>query len=324
MSSETTAYRNTKTLLDNARSDAFGALVTQNEYTVGPHFVPNVADLDWKTLEHRLTKVDGNSRKYIVTRINEWPTLVSQEEEAQTGKKVTTTRTFHSTEPDIGTTGVGRFVESVKQVSTRLWAKTVREIDASILTDTFYEQHPVEFYFPPYLDEDEPFVILQVEKGQSLINTIRSASQRLRVPCLFEITYLTSPPALSDVFQFKPVDIELRTPDGVVSERGVITDGATISFNLELSDAEKVKYAQQVSFGSLSLSAYLAALEGKAVEFDFPPSSPSTTEYKALMGTNVLIADDVTRWKFNLYRRAKVWMKMPNLALNLDGSLSYS
>jgi len=324
MSAENTAYRNVKTLLDNARSDALGALVTQLEKTVAADFVPNVADLDWKTLDHRLFKVDGASKKYVVTRISEWPTLVSQEEEGQTGKKVTVTREFSATAPDIGTDGTGRFVESVKQISTRLWVKTTREIHSSILTDTFRETHPVEYYFPPYLDEDQPFIIMNASEGQTLINSVKSSAQRLKIPCLFEITYHTTYPAIAEIFQFKPVDISLRTPDGYVQESGVITDGATIAFNLHPSDAELAVATAGVASGDFLFSSLVDLASGNEVSFEFPPSSPTTTAYKALMGTNVLIAHDVSRWKFNLYRSVKVWMKMPNLDLGLEGNLGYS
>jgi len=320
MSNPDVAYKNEREVIDYARGDALGGVVTRFDFQVPSNFVPAPADLDFKTLERKLFKLKGKSERYVITRIDAWPALVMQEEEGTTGLKVTTTKTFHDTAPNIGTNGTGRFVESVKQISTRLWAKIVREIHADVLTTTWQEYHPVEYRFPPYLDEVQPFIILEIASDRKLINTLRSSPQRLKIPCLFEITYSETVPVISDVFQFKPVDITIRTADGTLDERGVLTDGATVFISVA---ANMTLLNSQYAGGAITSEQFLAALRGYEVSFAFPASSPSTTQYKALMGTNVLIADDVTRWKFNLYRRVKVWMKMPDLATNLDGSLTY-
>jgi len=320
MSNPNVAYKSERELIDSARGDALGGVVTRFDFKVPSNFVPAAGDLDFKTLEHKLFKLKGKSERYVVTRIDSWPALVMQEEEGTTGLKVTTTKTFHDTAPDIGTNGTGRFVESVKQISTRLWAKIVREIHSSVLTETWQEYHPVEYRFPSYLDEVQPFIILDLVEDRTLINTLKSSAQRLKIPCLFEITYSETVPVISDVFQFKPVDISVRTTDGLLEEKGILTDGATIFIFV---DPNRDKLREQLHAEDITYAEFINKIRGYEVSFDFPASSPSTTQYKALMGTNVLIADDVTRWKFNLYRRVKVWMKMPDLATNLDGSLTY-
>lgn len=252
------------------------------------------------------------------------PVLVSQEEESSTGKKVTTTRTILDSAPTFDDDGTARFLKSVKQISSDRWLQTVREIDDSILSTTFQEYHPVEYTFPPYLDETTPFLIQTTTDDQILINTLRSAGQRLRVPCLFETTYHTTLPSLSSIFQFKPVDIELRIPEGGISERGVLTDGAVFTFKVNPSEAEMQKLLAQVQQGVITYLQYFEAIQSRDITLEFPPSDPTVTEYKALMGNTVLIADDMMRWKYNLYRRVKVWMRMPNLDLDLSGNISYS
>lgn len=252
------------------------------------------------------------------------PTLVSSEEEPTTGKKVTVTRTIHDSAPSFSTNGTARFVKNVKHAGKDRWLQVVREIDSSILSTTFQEYHPVEYIFPAYLDEDTPFLIFQADTDQTLINSLRSSSQRLRVPCLFETTYHTTLPTLASIFQFKPVDIRLRTPDGVVDESGVLTDGAVISFRLKATPEYIAGLFESYKRGDISWTTYLSRVSGADVDFEFPASDPSTTEYKALMGTTVLIADDMMRWKYNLYRRTKVWMTIPDLATSLDGSIAYS
>lgn len=250
--------------------------------------------------------------------------LVSTEEEPTTGKKVTITRTIHDSAPAFNVDGTARFVTSVKHAGKDRWVKTVREIDPSILTTTFQEYHPVEYLFPAYLDEDTPFLIFEAAEDQTLINTLRSASQRLRVPCLFEITYHATLPTLSSIFQFKPVDIVLRTPEGAISEQNVLTDGAVITFRLKATPEYLQALFEKYKRGDISWATYLERSPGADVSFEFPASSPTTTAYKALMNNVVLIADDMMRWKYNLYRRVKVWMKIPDLATSLDGSISYS
>lgn len=267
------------------------------------------------------TQIGQDKFRQVVKVADSRPTMVSSEEEPTTGKKVTTTRTILDSAPSFADDGTPRFVTTVKHAGKDRWLKVVREIDDSILSTTFQEHHPVEYYFPAYLDEDQPFIILDFADDRTIINTLKSSAQRLRVPCLFETTYHTTLPTLSTIFQFKPVDITLRTTDGVVDERGVLTDGATITITVE---ANRDKLSEQLQAGAITYAQYMAAVDGYDAVFEFPPSSPSTTEYKALMDTVVLIADDMIRWKYNLYRRTKVWMKIPDLATNLDGSLSYS
>ena len=273
-----------------------------------------------------LTRTQIGDAKFLQTLkvADSRPTLVSTEEESTTGKKVTITRTIHSSAPSFNDDGTPRFVKNVKHAGKDRWLQVIREIDDSILTTTFQEYHPVEYIFPAYLDEDTPFLVFQAAEDQTLINSLRSASQRLRVPCLFETTYHTTLPTLSSIFQFKPVDIRLRTPDGMVDESNVLTDGAIISFRLQPTELYLRNLMESYTRGDISWTTYLARSNGADVDFEFPPSSPSTTEYKALMGTVVLIADDMTRWKYNLYRRTKVWMRIPNLATNLDGNINYS
>ena len=233
-----------------------------------------------------------------------WPTLVSYEEEPTTGKQVTVTRDVVTSAPTFSVDGDPRFVESIREATEGHWARTIREIEATILTDTWTEWHNVDFYFPAYLDEDDPFLV-QDMGDSTLINALKSSDLRVKIPCKFDITYHTSAQVPSEIFQFKPVDIRLNTPYMAVHEDNVITDGATITFRAPAS------------------AYYASGFE--LVTFQFPASSPTTTEWKAMMATNEekLIADESTRWKYNLYKRVRVYLRMPDLRNGLDGSLYY-
>lgn len=271
------------------------------------------------TVELTRKQIGDDKFRQVHVEADSRPTLTSYEEEPTTGLKVTVARSLSATDP-AGTFGAAGVVRSVKHVAKDRWLLTTRTIDSSITSTVFYEYHPVEFSFPSYLDADEPFIILEIENNQTLINTLKSSPQRLKIPCLFEIRYYATLPTLSDTFQFKPVDISLRTADGPINENGVLTDGATITLritpNIEILNQ---KFAQ----GTITYAQYLTMANGYDVDFEFPPSSPTTTEYLAIMGTNKLIAHDVIKWKYNLYREVKVWMKVPNLATDLSGSLIY-
>ena len=254
-----------------------------------------------------LSKSDGHGKTYSVTVLDSgWPTLVSSEEEPTTGMKVTSTKTVLDAAPAFSTTGTGRFMSMVNHTGCGRWTKTVKEIHADILTTTFTEFHSVDYSFPAYLDESNPFWIINLGSNV-VVNSVRASSHRFKIPCRFDITYHTTVPVASEVFQFKPVDVVLRANDFTINERKVITDGATLSLRMPVVEEG----------GTNTLS--------DEISFEFPASSPTTTAYKVLMADNteVLIADDASRWKYNLWRRVKVIMPMPDLTQGLDGSLIY-
>jgi len=265
---------------------------------------------DVETIELSRTEIGPDKFLQVNLRAEDgWPTLVSYEEEPTTGKLVTVTRSVLTSAPVLDTDyevdGTPRFVESIREASKEHWAKTVREIEATILTDTWIEWHNVDFYFPAYLDEDDPFLVQDIGDS-TIINALKSSDLRVKVPCKFEITYHTAAQTASEIFQFKPVDIHLNTPYLNVYEDNIITDGATITF--------RVPNEPYYGTGGFQL-----------LTFSFPASSPTTTEWKAMMAINEekLIADESTRWKYNLYKRVKVYLRMPDLRNGLDGSLYY-
>lgn len=271
-----------------------------------------------QTLRH----VDGFGKIFTKEVLPDgWPTLVSYEEEPTTGKKVTVTRSVLGAAPTFATNGTARIVDTVKHTGTNRWARVTREIDESILSETFYEYHSVDYYFPAYLDEDNPFLVMNIG-GTTMINPLRSSSHTFKLPCRFEITYHSTVPTASEVFQFKTIDIVLKTLDGTIDERKVITDGTTIGIRVAVGNIAGLLAAGFIASSFVHLGNGTWASE---IQFEFGGSSPTTTEYKAMMSADeeVLIADDSTRWKYNLWRRVKVYMKIPNVSAGLSGSLIY-
>jgi hypothetical protein len=274
------------------------------------------------TVAESLQQIDGHKKIYTKTILpNGWPQLVSYEEEPVTGKRVEVTRTIHGTEPTVAVNGAARRVVSVRHTGCDRWTKVIREIDPSILTETFYEYHSVEYDFPSYLDPDTPFVIHSLGGGKELINAVKSSPHRFKIPCRFEITYHTSAPTAAEVFQFKPVTIEVDIPGRSIRER-VITDALTIT-----TDVFNEAYINVVTGNPPPAYAITE------VTFNFPASYPTATNYIKLMRGEpftdndppheALILEDSSRWKYNLWRRVRVYMKFPDLTQALDDSLIY-
>lgn len=272
-------------------------------------------------VSQKLRDVNGLYKEYEVTTMDggiSALTKTSYEEEPQTGKKVTVVRNVTSSEPTFDTNGSAREVVDVRQTGCSRWLTTTRTIDASILSETFYEYHSVEYDFPSYLDEDTPVLNHATGSVAQLINVVKSSSFRFKVPCEFRITYHTSAPSAAEVFQFKTVDIDINTGDYRLSERNVLTDGFAV----------RVKVLNQLfkwlggRLGSSTVPAYML----HDVVFQFGASSPTTSEYKDYMtnGNTALILEDSSRWKYNLWRRVKVYMTFPDLTSDLSGSLIYN
>lgn len=206
------------------------------------------------------------------------------EEEPTSSKRVTIEREIVASSTTPAEDATPGEVVSLKQITADQSLKVTRTIDPSILTDTFLEYHHVDFYFPSYLDPDEPMFF----EGQSAIPN-KSGDRSLKVPCRFEITYHTTAQGPDTIFQFKTVDLNLTNP----SYRFVVND--------ILADA-----------GSVTLGHYSGGFFW-VVEWNWNASSPSATEYLDLMGDEVLIIDDTVKWKYNLWRRTKVFMVIPTL-----------
>lgn len=309
--------------------DAFGQESCETTTTV--EIKPLSFTMPARTLDvigQKLEQIDGINQRYTVTRLtNGWPTLVSYEEEPITGKRVKVTRTVHDSQPTFNVDGTARFVSNVKHSGCGRWIKVVREIHETILTQTFYEYHSVEYGFPAYLSPANPFLIFRIGEGHELINPVKSSAHRFKIPCRFEITYHASPPNASEVFQFKPVSIEVQLPQQKIHEPSIITDSVTISTEIL---NETYRYAMSYLLG---LGGGIPGYALQTVNFTFQASSPTATEYINLMKGlpvvgwtppyEVLILEDSSRWKFNLWRRVRVYMRFPDLTQSLSGSLIY-
>lgn len=241
------------------------------------------------TVAQTLKQLDGFNALYSrTTLVDGWPTLVSYEEESTTGMKVTITRTVHGTDPGL-TSGVARTVGDVDHTGCDRWTKTVRVIHADILTTTFTEYHTVEYFFPAYLDPTTPFTMSPGIKAN------KSGSFSLKVPCKFETTYLSAPPAPAEIFQFIPISLDVN----------IYASGTGGEYRLRIPN---------VICNSGTFTAYSGI-----IDFTIPASKPTSTELASYMSsrTELLIAEDTTKWKYNLWKRTKVWLKMPDRRLTL-------
>lgn len=277
-------------------NDGFGCSTQVTEQVKDLGFTPPA--LDYLTISQEL--LDNGNGKLLFRKktISAWPVFIDTEEEPETGKKVTIRREILDVASlPVITYGEARKIKTLKNLDCRKASLVTREIDSSILTHTELEYHNVSYYFPAYLSPDKPFSIATVATSASSIATNRASDHTFKIPCRFEITYHSTIPTISEVFQFKPVDLKLDTPDFSVIENDVLVDGGVLSF-----------YS-----GSFP------------VTYNIPASSPTATEYLQMMadGDEVLIADDVSKWKFNLWKRIKVYMPIPDISQSLAGYLSY-
>lgn len=292
---------NSRNMID---SDGFGEDVTRTEQIVEESYTPPA--VTYLTLESTLVDLGNNRATYRRRELSAWPTFVDKEEEPETGLEIEVTRTIvdRTSLPTINY-GEARTVHSLKNIDKLKALHVKRVIESDILSVTVKEYHNVRYHFPAYLDADDPFAVIQLTAGDSIVGVNRASDHTFSIPCRFEITFHTNKSAslpsviepnttVSEVFQFKPIDIQITTPNYNLTERDVLTDEGTLSF--------------QVGTGSYG--------------FHIPASSPTTTEYFALMGTEVLIADELTKWKFNLWKQVKVYMTLPDLSQGLEGYLT--
>lgn len=257
-----------------------------------------------------LNQLDGFKSEYTkVVLVNGWPTLVSYEEEPTTGKKVTVTRTVHATEPVFSEDASARTVHSVNHTACDRWAKVTRVIDPSVLSETFTEYHTVDYDFPRYLDEDEPFREYYTDNRPSFDNPNISSSYRLKVLCRFDITYHSTAPTAPEIFQFKTTNITLSGAAGnpLVSQASsgyAALPKVNLSLNRVLTDGfDLILHLPLDNDGFLKTT------------FVIPATSPTTSEYKTYMNdeSEALIVWDSTKWKYNLWRQVKVYMPFPDL-----------
>lgn len=281
--------------LNNADSRSLGVPTTETSQVKANSFT--MPSPSFRTLDQRLIQIDDEKFDYVNTVLDiDWPTFVHYEEEPETGIEVSVTETFAGSAPSFATNGTARFVEDVRRVDYLKWLSTQREIDSTILSTTITEYPQIDYYFPSYLDATDPFITVSPNTQNSIVIANRSSDHQFTLPGRAEITFHTTAPTASVVYQFKPIDIRMRSNSVSVVENDVLTDGGTLT---------------------------LYEGNGATVEYTFPASSPTTTEYLALMGSEVLVSDTNSRWKFNLWRRVKIYMTVPNLSSGLSGSLIY-
>lgn len=299
-----------KHLQTNRRADSFNELKTVNlfgsescETETTVQKVANGYVMPAKavsTLAQSLQELNDKTSVYMRTRlVNGWPTLVSYEEEPTTGKGVTVTRTVHDVKPTYPVDGVARTANSIQHTGCDRWTKIQRTIDPSILTTSFNEYHPVEFDFPAYLNPTNPF--LTVNGNQRFDNPQVSSNYRLKVNCRFLITYHSTAPTLQEVFQFKTVNLNLA-----------VTTTGYASVNISLPKIITDSFESVVWF---LLDPNNAAGGTTNVTLNYPASSPTATEYLQAMEdeTEVMIIQDSSKWKYNLWRQVRVYMVIPDL-----------
>jgi hypothetical protein len=257
----------------------------------------------WLTAISTLVELGNGLSRYTRADVSSWPEYVDLEEDPTTGLEVTVTRTIvnRASPPTFGA-GTPRYVNNIKWIDAYKGLQVKRMIHSDILTEEWEEFHGVKYYFPAYMEPSAPFSLLDDGAGNWVLTPNKSSDVNVTVPCRFLITYHTTPQVPDEIFQFKPVDLHLYSPQFRVLESDVLCDEGTLSFPL-------------VDYGAPSIFH---------LEWALPASSPTATEFTgSLVGTEQLIADDCIRWNYNLYRRTRVYMKIPNFNLGLGASLSY-
>ena len=295
---------------------AQGGRTRTTKQVVANDFEIPASDNTFNTIDLGLAYLGKAKKEYTkVEVLDDYIDLNSEEEEPETGLKVSVTRELRNAKPVI-TAGTARIVDSQQRVDRLRWLLTQREIEQAILYDSeqgewdvnptvWTEYHNVRYYFPSYLNPDAPFDIANHGAGGYVLVTNRSSDHNFSVPCRFEITYHAVQPNADEVFQFKPIDMKLQaSTHSIVNERDVLVDGGTLRFYHTFNNAD-------------------GESEGIHINYEFPDSSPTATEYLELMGTEVLIGSENSRWKFNLWKRVKIYMTIPNLQSGLGGSLIY-
>jgi len=167
---------------------------------------------------------------------------------------------------------------------------TLRHINEDVILATEYEEvHNIKIDIPARLHPDTPFTIESVSASggtRSVVSTNRSSDLSITLPCRFVITYHDTQPTPDEVFQFLPVDISIATPDWNLEERDILTNGGTLV----------------IYYGATPYS------------FDIAESVPSVDDLIDMIGDEVLIADESERWKFNLWKRTKIYMTIPDIS----------
>lgn len=280
--------------------------------------VPNDFVMPGVTLEvlaQKLEAIDGQTKKYSkVELINGWPTLISYEEEPSTGKRVKVTRTMHDALPETAANGTARFVSDVEHVSCGRWAKTIREIDSTILSTTYVEHHTMDFGIPAFLHASTP--ILKADSaGTSALYPLKSSEYTIKVVGRHEITYHASAPTPSSLFFFRTVDVDFRLGDHFIRVNNVLTDGATVSVRVYRDAYKNATYPIE------SIPENLLNIMTVLLSVTFGASTPTTSEFLGSIagGPEILIAEDCSRWNFNLWRRVKVYIRVPALAAPTGG-----
>lgn len=234
--------------------------------------------------------------------------FTSWEEEPVTGLRVQVLREAFVQDPGMLVDTPARSVVSVVQNSNNLWTRITKTIDASILTETFLEYHNVDYYFNSYLD---PLIPFNVITDQTTVSPNKSGDQQLKVPARYEVTYHTTAQGPDTIFQFKTVDLSYIDGQFRIDVPNIICDDGEIV----LRKLIQLTYSG-TSWGGFNVN------EIPLSTFSWKGSSPTATEYIDMMGEEKLIADDTVRWKYDLWRRTKIFITLPDLTEEF-GDLTY-
>jgi hypothetical protein len=288
--------------------DGLGCETVVEEKLVEPNFTK--PETDYLTIDQKLVDLGNGKLLFTKKSVNAWPTFTDTEEDPETGLKIEVKREILDRDnmPSITYGEVGK-IKRLKILDCRKALLVTRTANISQFeAKTIEEWHNVSYYFPAWLDPTNPFSIqgFVVNTGSettdnyaSAVTTNRASDHTFKIPCKFVITFHSTPPTISEIFQFKPIDLRLESTSFRIYENDVLCDAGLLAFR----DAQT--------------SARLT--------FNIPASSPTASEFKEMMRlrTEVLIADDIIKWNYNLWKRVRVYLKMPDIRLTLGGYLSY-
>ncbi len=216
----------------------------------------------------------------ITRRYEKLASLTDYEQDEETNDWVTTTRqiVFSTSQPDTPSPGTE---VSQRALGTGFSLRVTRTITggggASLPTAYEYRDY-IDYSFPRLMTD-----IITYTDGDSFKFSpqIRSGYSK-KMLARISVDFHAAAPTASTLFQLFPADWSYDGFTFDVHENNLITDAWDFS-----------------NIGGESVETWTS-----------PASDPTYTEYTALIGTEVLINERVTPWRFNLWRRMRIYIEL--------------
>lgn len=310
---------------------------------VGTNDTPSLSYLDI-AVQDKKTAVGVKLRTRF--SVAAWVAFTDTEQDPDTGASVEVVKTIEDKDTWVPSGDAG-VEETSKQLDTQKIEVTRRTLDAAAIGRPFYESKNIQYKFPGWLKPGSEYRTSQIYKYTSgatdypvIVTTglKEKFGQTLTVPAELVITYHKLRPILPEVFQFYTTTFRVNTMnDGLVTIYNAASSGtgtlaeqlsgrSSIEISDMITDAAPCLWTNTQTGGIFKWQTigptaptwlpYVlgTAFTGAQTE-DIPASIPTATEYIAMMnaGTKILVGVELTKWKYNLWRQVRTYIKMPNL-----------